>query len=83
MPVRIQLHSDVFWQVALLRLKFEAEMLENESKARTRSEELSRRLAAETQSSEQKIAETAALQSKLLLAESQLTENAQSESLFA
>ncbi len=83
MPVRIQLHYDVFWQVAQLRLKFEAEMLENESKARTRFEELSRRLAAETQSSEQKIAETAALQSKLLLAESQLTENAQSEGLFA
>ena len=59
---------------------FQGEIVEKESRAHAQIDELSRRLAEETVTSEQKTADIAALQSKLLIVESQLTEHVQSQS---
>ena len=54
-------------------------MLERESRAQEKIEELTRQLSTERQLREEQVAETAALRSKLLVAEAQLAEHVQSE----
>jgi hypothetical protein len=55
-------------------------MLERESRAEAKINELTRQLSAERQSLEQQLAETASLRSKLLGVETELSGNVQSDS---
>jgi septal ring factor EnvC (AmiA/AmiB activator) len=70
-------------QVARCRSHHEAESSERASQAAQKIDELSRELLVEKQSSELLLADTAALRTKLLSAEVQLAEHAQSEAFAA